>query len=273
MVLPLLRVVHSGNRASLRRSVRWQKSTNMASNKTKPIWWSWEQVIQHADRLGIPNFQRGAVWDSSNRAALLESLYEASPCGTLVVWEPEDTGDPTRHGTRLEGAFAPDARPMWLVDGQQRCRTLLGVFKDLISGEVAASNWALVSELELEPLRTIGKVLVHDVQRDSEDDDDNSSGAFDASGSETDSDDEGTSTNCAACAAGPWAGSTRLKRAWARRSFVGSPKTRDLTHQMGRAGSSGLAAPLSPPRRRFGQASVTLLPNDSTLSPSPRHAL
>jgi hypothetical protein len=59
---------------------------NQASAKRAPEWWSWADIIRHADQLGIPNFQRGAVWDSGNRTALLESIYEQSPCGSFVLW-------------------------------------------------------------------------------------------------------------------------------------------------------------------------------------------
>ena len=49
-------------------------------------WWSWRDVMNNAPRLGIPHFQRGNVWDSANRVALLESMYHKSPCGSIVVW-------------------------------------------------------------------------------------------------------------------------------------------------------------------------------------------
>ena len=38
--------------------------------------WSWLDVVRYEDRLGIPHFQRGAVWETGNRTALLESIYE-----------------------------------------------------------------------------------------------------------------------------------------------------------------------------------------------------
>lgn len=46
------------------------------STTREPRWWSWAEIVRHADQLGIPNFQRGAVWDTGNRVALLESIYE-----------------------------------------------------------------------------------------------------------------------------------------------------------------------------------------------------
>jgi hypothetical protein len=67
----------------------------------EPRWWSWAKIVQHADRLGIPHFQRGAVWDTGNLTSLLESIYEQSPCGSFVLWAPEGDSDPLSHGKPL----------------------------------------------------------------------------------------------------------------------------------------------------------------------------
>ncbi len=118
----------------------------------EPHWWSWADVVSHADRLGIPNFQRGAVWDNSNVLALLESIYERSPCGTLVLWAPEDEREPFRHGVALQ-VFAPDKDPMWLVDGQQRTRALFGIFRQLVESHSDTEDWSLVRHEDIEQLR------------------------------------------------------------------------------------------------------------------------
>ena len=87
------------------------------------VWWSWADIVKYAHQLGIPNFQRGAVWGVANRTALLESMFEQSPCGSFVLWQPADDGEPRRHGVPvLSRSFGQDTAPMWLVDGQQRTR-------------------------------------------------------------------------------------------------------------------------------------------------------
>ncbi len=126
----------------------------------EPHWWSWDDIVRHADRLGIPNFQRGAVWDTGNRVALLESIYEQSPCGSFVLWAPDgDEGDPRRHGVPLR-CFAEGTDPMWLVDGQQRTRAMLDTFQQLIDLPERADRWSLVRPEDLDALRALGASLV-----------------------------------------------------------------------------------------------------------------
>ena len=93
------------------------------SSRHRHHWWSWIDVVRNVGRLGVPNFQRGAVWEPSNRTALLESMYEQSPCGSFVFWEPEEDGVPRRHGVPLR-AFDEGTAPLWIVDGQQRMSSL-----------------------------------------------------------------------------------------------------------------------------------------------------
>lgn len=116
-------------------------------------WWSWQDVMKNAPRLGIPHFQRGNVWDSANRVALLESMYHKSPCGSIVVWrqgcdtDPGDIGvsilDPNRPG---EGDIA------WVVDGQQRLRTLIDAFSAVIAAERQSIKRGMLSEATIQNL-------------------------------------------------------------------------------------------------------------------------
>lgn len=122
-----------------------------------PHWWSWADIVRHADRLGIPNFQRGAVWDTTNRTALLESVYEKSPCGSFVLWKPLGDGDPLRHGVPLCG-FGPGASPMWLVDGQQRTRAMLVIFRQMLAAP-AVDHWSLVRRADLDSLADLRDAL------------------------------------------------------------------------------------------------------------------
>lgn len=127
---------------------------------TEPHWWSWADIVRHAERLGIPNFQRGAVWDTGNRVALLESIYEQSPCGSFVLWAPyDDDGDPRRHGVPLR-RFAEGAQPMWLVDGQQRTRAMLDTFQQLIDLPARTDGWSLVRAQDLDALYALGESLL-----------------------------------------------------------------------------------------------------------------
>ncbi len=126
------------------------------SDEKAPEWWAWKDIIAHAHLLGIPNFQRGAVWDASNRSALLESVYEKSPCGSFVLWQPGDDSKQQGHGVPL-CAIAADISPplLWLVDGQQRTRTMLSVFQDLLRAP-NAKDWSLVRKEDVDSLREIG---------------------------------------------------------------------------------------------------------------------
>lgn len=126
-------------------------ATDNSSNN--PEWWSWEDILRRTDRLGIPNFQRGAVWDAGNRAALLESIYEKSPCGSFVFWEPDDSGDPWRHGVPLCSFGSDD--PLWLVDGQQRTRTMLDTFAQLLDPHRKRHAPPLVREADLTSLENV----------------------------------------------------------------------------------------------------------------------
>jgi hypothetical protein len=111
-----------------------QKSTPDAA-RTIPAW-SWADILRTAPRLGIPHFQRGLVWDTSNRVALLESLYDGAPCGMFVTWRPTAAVDPCRVGISvLTGELLKSSDALWLVDGQQRTRTLISIFRDCLQAE------------------------------------------------------------------------------------------------------------------------------------------
>ena len=86
--------------------------------------WTVAEVLKRVPELGIPHFQRGMVWGEDSQAALLESLYYDTPCGSFVLWQPEDC---QQHGIRLDPA-APAAMRYLVIDGQQRIRSLHSVF-------------------------------------------------------------------------------------------------------------------------------------------------
>lgn len=105
----------------------------MGEDIFRPTWWSWQTILEHEHQLGVPNFQRGAVWEMSNRVALLESVFDASPCGSFVFWQPKPTDgdDPLRHGILLSGSDH-EKHPLWIVDGQQRIRAMLCIYSQLL---------------------------------------------------------------------------------------------------------------------------------------------
>jgi hypothetical protein len=83
--------------------------------------WTVQDIDTYYHGLGIPHFQRGLVWGSEATSLLLESVFFDTPCGAIILWEPED---PTRDGQPLPGA---SALRYLVVDGQQRVRSLHGV--------------------------------------------------------------------------------------------------------------------------------------------------
>src|SRR5690554_5691320 len=136
-----------------------------------PCWWSWQIIIKHADQLGVPNFQRGAIWGIGNRVALLESLYEKSPCGSFVLWDSSPDPNPHRHGSPLR-QFDKTKKPMWLVDGQQRTRAMLDLFEQLLQLPSHAENASLVRTEDLSELRILGKTLLRTPYTDDDEEED-----------------------------------------------------------------------------------------------------
>jgi hypothetical protein len=84
-----------------------------------------QEIMDNACRFGIPHFQRGQVWSSSDRNRLIESLLEGYPCGAIILWRPP--GDLMDFGT-VFGAGAEASKIDYLIlDGQQRISTLLAL--------------------------------------------------------------------------------------------------------------------------------------------------
>jgi hypothetical protein len=77
-----------------------------------------KDLIDCYNVMGIPHFQRGLVWNDENTSLLLESLYFETPCGTVILWEPEN---PKKEGIPLS---TPDDMRYLIIDGQQRIRSL-----------------------------------------------------------------------------------------------------------------------------------------------------
>lgn len=97
--------------------------------------WTVEQVLERVPEIGVPHFQRGLVWGEDTQAALLESLYYDTPCGSFVFWQPDDCAS---HGVPLSAAAVRPMRYL-VIDGQQRIRSLHSIFG--LSGQVR--TWCL----------------------------------------------------------------------------------------------------------------------------------
>lgn len=75
-------------------------------------------------KIVIPEFQRDYVWKPSKAALLIDSLYQGFPISSLLLWQSDesvksrpDVPNPTR-----------TSQINWLIDGQQRVRTLEKIF-------------------------------------------------------------------------------------------------------------------------------------------------
>ena len=98
--------------------------------------WSVQDILNNYGKLGIPHFQRGSVWGDENIAALLESLYYNTPCGTIVLWP--NTAQENGKSLKEEEKFTH-----LIIDGQQRTRSLYSVF-----GENCIQNSAESDKLQ-----------------------------------------------------------------------------------------------------------------------------
>lgn len=101
-------------------------------------------------KIRIPKFQRPPRWDRNNRLELFDSIYRGYPIGTLLFWRRPASEETISLGTlRIDAPSLPDA--LWVVDGQQRLRTLAssllppelhdGKPEEEILFEVAAENF------------------------------------------------------------------------------------------------------------------------------------
>ena len=73
--------------------------------------------------LCLPEFQRGYVWKPNKAATLLDSLHRRLPVGALLVWETSEKIF-ERGGQKIGVRRASFGSAKWLIDGQQRARTL-----------------------------------------------------------------------------------------------------------------------------------------------------
>jgi hypothetical protein len=106
-------------------------------------------------QIRIPAFQRGFVWSSDDVAYLMDSIYKGYPFGNVLFWR-------TKSQLKFErdlGPFTlPEQKPDfpidYVLDGQQRITSILGVFSTDLARK-ADSEWVdvyfdLRADLELQ---------------------------------------------------------------------------------------------------------------------------
>jgi len=82
----------------------------------------------NAGEVKIPKFQRGFVWQKSDVLALLESLLQGYPIGSLLFWRTEQKLKSERDIQGFSLPPTPDKYPTnYVLDGQQRLTTIYGV--------------------------------------------------------------------------------------------------------------------------------------------------
>lgn len=82
--------------------------------------------VTHGE-LRLPEIQRGYVWKPAQIAGLIDSLYRGYPSGSILLWETAEViQEKTLSSSGANGVAM--ARPLYLLDGQQRLTSLHRVF-------------------------------------------------------------------------------------------------------------------------------------------------
>ena len=82
------------------------------------------------DEIGLPEIQRGYVWNRPQARDLIDSLYREYPSGLILLWKPEELPE------LRDGSFEQigERKLNYLVlDGQQRLTALKQVFDGKIN--------------------------------------------------------------------------------------------------------------------------------------------
>jgi len=81
----------------------------------------------NAGEIKIPKFQRGFIWQRPDVLALLESILEGYPIGSLLFWRTEQKLKSERDIQGFALPPTPDKYPTnYVLDGQQRLTTIYG---------------------------------------------------------------------------------------------------------------------------------------------------
>jgi len=82
-----------------------------------------DKIVQ--GELRLPEMQREYVWPATRVRDLLDSLYRGYPSGVILAWEPGEDVD--LRETAVATGTGLHARPLLLLDGQQRLTSLAAV--------------------------------------------------------------------------------------------------------------------------------------------------
>lgn len=77
-------------------------------------------------RFRIPDFQRLFKWTDKHIRELFDSIYRGYPIGSLLLWEKKGKSEPLVFGD-FKVLANEDSRAWFIVDGQQRIISLVGV--------------------------------------------------------------------------------------------------------------------------------------------------
>ncbi len=110
-----------------------------------------DELMDNLPRLGLPDFQRGRVWNNSAVSSLMESLIDDTPCGSIILWRPRGgaSAQGERPGDWGDGELPPPT--LLVVDGQQRLTALRTLWHD---------DWAV----NLAAFPALGKLPKHSVE-------------------------------------------------------------------------------------------------------------
>jgi hypothetical protein len=102
--------------------------------------------------LRIPPFQRSFKWDSSDVAALFDSILRGFPVGNLLFWRRAAPAAAVHVGPlAIDAPSMPAAN--WVVDGQQRITGLVGA---LVAEDVAGSRFRIFLDLDTAQFHSLG---------------------------------------------------------------------------------------------------------------------
>ena len=107
-------------------------------------------------RLRIPSFQRQFRWDARDIERLFDSIWRGYPIGSLLLWEKPAPAARLEIGP-VEVMAAAVEDGLWVVDGQQRLFSLVGV---LASPGPTADKFDLYFDLNTETFRRPGRSRV-----------------------------------------------------------------------------------------------------------------
>lgn len=110
------------------------------------------------NKLVLPNFQRGFVWNREQQAKLLASVLVGLPVGSLLVLEGR-AEDFSKRELCFPTKIDINSDCDYVLDGQQRLSTLRSIFFDLFEGV----DWQDVYSRMFGPLRTRWFVSINSV--------------------------------------------------------------------------------------------------------------